>query len=159
MDRGVRISIAATIFLVGATLALLSRRGAVDPSVPVLPPGEQLILRDPTPPRKVEMPPREEPQAVPPRRPSATVLAPLATPHSATLVGLAGNRPAPRPTSPPVRHRIVDGDTLPQLAQRYLGSAERQGEIFEANRGVLSSPDLLPIGAMLKIPAPESNSP
>jgi nucleoid-associated protein YgaU len=58
-----------------------------------------------------------------------------------------------------VRHRIVDGDTLPQLAQRYLGSAERQGEIFEANRGVLSSPDLLPIGAMLKIPAPESNSP
>jgi len=49
-------------------------------------------------------------------------------------------------------HRIADGDTLEGLAQRYLGSANRAGEIYEANREVLSHPDILPIGAELKIP-------
>jgi len=56
-----------------------------------------------------------------------------------------------RPASPRT-HKIVDGDTLPALAEQYLGSRERGGEIFEANRDVLPSPDLLPIGAELKIP-------
>ena len=50
------------------------------------------------------------------------------------------------------RTRIVDGDTLAALAQRYLGSPARAGEIFDANRDVLSDPELLPIGAELKIP-------
>src|SRR4051812_26232647 len=51
-----------------------------------------------------------------------------------------------------LQHRIVDGDTLSQLAQTYLGRSDRYLEIFEANRDLLASPDLLPIGAMLKIP-------
>jgi nucleoid-associated protein YgaU len=46
----------------------------------------------------------------------------------------------------------VDGDTLASLAKRYLGDAARAGEIFEANRDVLPSPDTLPIGAILRIP-------
>jgi nucleoid-associated protein YgaU len=54
---------------------------------------------------------------------------------------------------PELVHRVVDGDTLPSLAQRYLGDAARAGEILEANRDVLSNPELLPIGAALKIPA------
>jgi nucleoid-associated protein YgaU len=49
-------------------------------------------------------------------------------------------------------HRIVDGDTLRRLAQRYLGNAERFGEIYEANRDVLNNPDLLPIGKVLRLP-------
>ena len=53
----------------------------------------------------------------------------------------------------PKTHTIVDGDTLGDLAARYLGSATRSLEIFEANRDVLSKPELLPIGAELKIPA------
>jgi nucleoid-associated protein YgaU len=53
-------------------------------------------------------------------------------------------------------HKIIDGDTLAALAQRYLGSTARAGEIFEANRAVLSDPELLPIGAELKIPAIDS---
>jgi nucleoid-associated protein YgaU len=50
-------------------------------------------------------------------------------------------------------HIIVDGDSLPKLARRYLNDPERGAEIFELNRGVLSSPELLPIGAELKIPS------
>jgi nucleoid-associated protein YgaU len=49
-------------------------------------------------------------------------------------------------------HKIADGDTLPALAARYLGSPDRAIEIFQANREVLSDPDLLPIGGELKIP-------
>ena len=37
--------------------------------------------------------------------------------------------------APAQTHKIVDGDTLPGLARRYLGSARtKAGEIFEANR-------------------------
>ena len=49
-------------------------------------------------------------------------------------------------------HKIVDGDTLSRLAQRYLGSADRYQQIYEANRDVLRSPDLLPIGKVLRLP-------
>jgi nucleoid-associated protein YgaU len=49
-------------------------------------------------------------------------------------------------------HIVVDGDSLERLAGRYLDDARRSNEIFEANRELLSSPDLLPIGAELVIP-------
>jgi len=51
-----------------------------------------------------------------------------------------------------VTHTITDGDTLSRLAGQYLGSSERYLEIYEANRDLLASPDLLPIGKVLKIP-------
>ena len=60
--------------------------------------------------------------------------------------------PAARPADGPQTHKIVDGDTLEDLAARYLGSALRSGEIYQANRDVLGDPRLLPIGAELKIP-------
>jgi len=56
------------------------------------------------------------------------------------------------PREPMFKHRIVDGDTLSKLASQYLGRADRYLEIYELNRDVLSTPDLLPIGAELKIP-------
>ena len=52
----------------------------------------------------------------------------------------------------PRTHKIVDGDTLRALAQLYLGDADRAWEIYEANRSVLPSAELLPIGAELTIP-------
>jgi phage tail protein X len=51
-----------------------------------------------------------------------------------------------------IRHRIVDGDTLEQLSQRYLGCRERAAEIYEVNQSLLKSPDVLPIGVELTIP-------
>jgi nucleoid-associated protein YgaU len=68
------------------------------------------------------------------------------------------NRPAaqyasPAP-SPPLRtHTIIDGDSLTKLAGRYLRDPARSDEIFALNRDVLENPDLLPIGAELKLPA------
>ena len=51
------------------------------------------------------------------------------------------------------------GDTLAKLAARYLGSSDRYGEIFAANRPLLSTPDLLPIGARLVIPPRQRPAP
>jgi hypothetical protein len=50
-----------------------------------------------------------------------------------------------------VRHRVVDGDSLETLAERYLGTAQRADQIYQANRVRLAAPDLLPIGTELTI--------
>lgn len=49
-------------------------------------------------------------------------------------------------------HRIVNGDTLPKLASTYLGDPRWALLIYEANRDVLVSPEILPIGKELRIP-------
>ncbi len=49
-------------------------------------------------------------------------------------------------------HVVVDGDSLQNLAGRYLDNPQRSQEIFELNRDVLANPELLPIGAELRIP-------
>ena len=78
---------------------------------------------------------------------------------------MAAPRPAAARLEESVRvHKVVDGDTLASLAQRYLGQADRAREIFEANRDVLPSPEALPIGAVLRIPprcppAPDARTP
>jgi hypothetical protein len=54
--------------------------------------------------------------------------------------------------SGPRKHIVVDGDSLEKLATRYLDDPQRGNEIFDANRELLASPDLLPIGAELVIP-------
>jgi len=49
-------------------------------------------------------------------------------------------------------HIVVDGDSLPKLADRYLDEPQLGDAIFQLNRDVLSDPELLPIGTVLKIP-------
>lgn len=50
-------------------------------------------------------------------------------------------------------HTIGIGDTLPKLAERYLGSREQHEAIYRANADILGDPRLLPIGLRIKIPA------
>ena len=49
-------------------------------------------------------------------------------------------------------HQIQDGDTLRVLAEHYLGDANLAAQIYDANRSILASPDLLPLGQRLRIP-------
>jgi nucleoid-associated protein YgaU len=67
------------------------------------------------------------------------------------------NPPRPELTGVLRVHTVVDGDSLPKLAARYLRDAKRSSEIFTLNRDVLKSPDLLPIGIELKIPASQAS--
>ncbi|MGC3970403.1 MAG: LysM domain-containing protein [Pirellulales bacterium] len=65
----------------------------------------------------------------------------------------------PRRFTPVKRHVVQDGDTLTSLAKRYYGDDGLASALYEANRGVLATPDLLPIGAVLTIPARETTPP
>jgi len=49
-------------------------------------------------------------------------------------------------------HLVVAGDTLSALAKKYLGSAGRYMEIFNANSDQLKDPNLIKIGQRLRIP-------
>lgn len=51
------------------------------------------------------------------------------------------------------QHRVRDGDSLESIAEKYLGDPLLADVIYQANRGQLDSPELLPIGAKLVIPA------
>lgn len=52
----------------------------------------------------------------------------------------------------PVFHTVASGDTLSAVAKKTLGNANRYNEIFEANRPMLSHPDKIYPGQMLRIP-------
>jgi len=51
-----------------------------------------------------------------------------------------------------VFHTVVRGDTLSKLAQKYLGNGRLFDEIFELNKGLVSNPDRIFVGQILKIP-------
>lgn len=53
----------------------------------------------------------------------------------------------------PVFHTVEKGDTLWAISSKYLGKGARYNEIFEANRPMLSHPDKIYPGQMLRIPA------
>jgi nucleoid-associated protein YgaU len=52
----------------------------------------------------------------------------------------------------PVFHTVAKGDTLSAIAKKTLGNANRFNEIFEANRPMLSHPDKIYPGQVLRIP-------
>jgi hypothetical protein len=58
----------------------------------------------------------------------------------------------PRKDQLPRQYTLRDGDTLQNLAERFLGSRARAPEIYAANIELLRSPDLLPIGKAIVIP-------
>jgi len=91
------------------------------------------------------------PSSLPVSAPS--VAASSALPAAASASGAPAASPAvPRFNSPRRRHQVRDGDTLVGLALRYYNDASLAPELFEANRAVLSDPELLPIGVPLIIP-------
>jgi nucleoid-associated protein YgaU len=79
-----------------------------------------------------------------------------AAPDAATApIATASDGPPTSTPSQRIGHCIVEGDTLPDLAARYLGDRSRYGEIFQANRQILPDPRLLPIGEEIWIECPQ----
>jgi len=85
-------------------------------------------------------------------------------PEKSEMLRLAAAGGVPRePTraredqSPPSRpdyreYTVKGGDTLSEIAQRFLGSSRKWHTIYDANRDVISDPDNVPKGTTLKIP-------
>jgi len=102
-------------------------------------------------PSRTDTPAGQEPSVPDPLR--RTYSRRVASPPDQPAILPASRVPAVRPASIPRRtHRIVDGDTLARLAERYLGDPHRAGEIFQLNEQLLPSPKILPIGAVLQLP-------
>ena len=53
-------------------------------------------------------------------------------------------------------HTVVRGDSLSKIAKKYYGNAMKYPVIFEANKPMLSDPDKIYPGQVLRIPALES---
>jgi len=49
-------------------------------------------------------------------------------------------------------HTVVSGDTLSKIAQQVYGNASQYNKIFEANKPMLSNPDKIYPGQVLRIP-------
>ncbi len=52
-------------------------------------------------------------------------------------------------------HTVVSGDTLGKIAKTYYGNAMKYPEVFEANKPMLSHPDKIYVGQVLRIPVLE----
>jgi len=180
LDRGARIAAACFVLVGGVLLALLFRHESPETGHSSAAGGGRLVLRRHAEPSGSNSTILQENNASQAVRPPADPR-PVEPGPSFHVPAMPGETPPPLPRdypgsrgSPPARwgtaigltlpdparaeqnrptHEIVDGDTLGDLAERYLGSADRYVEIFEANRDVLSDPQVLPIGAKLKIPA------
>ena len=50
------------------------------------------------------------------------------------------------------KYTVVKGDTLGKISKHFYGEAGKYMQIFEANRAILSNPDLIEIGQELIIP-------
>ena len=68
-----------------------------------------------------------------------------------------GAQPGTQPQSGTQAERtytVKSGDTLSKIAKETLGDANAYMDIFNANKGVLTDPDKIKPGQVLKIPAP-----
>lgn len=52
-------------------------------------------------------------------------------------------------------HTVVKGDTLGKIAKQYYGNAMKYPLIFDANKPMLSDPDKIYPGQVLRIPSLE----
>jgi nucleoid-associated protein YgaU len=60
---------------------------------------------------------------------------------------------SPAASAKAARYQVQDGDTLCSIAQRLLHSRSRWKQLYEINREVISDPDKLRPGSVLRIPA------
>lgn len=64
----------------------------------------------------------------------------------------AAAKPAPTPAAEFEWYEVQKGDTLSALAKRFYGKGSMYTKIFEANKDVLTNPDLIKVGQKLRIP-------
>lgn len=79
-------------------------------------------------------------------------------PPASAVPAVAVAPPAPAAThgelTVPSTYRIQDGDDLGTIAGRFYGQPAAASAIWAANRETIPNPDLLPIGAELRLPPP-----
>ena len=90
-----------------------------------------------------------------------TVLPEIATTEK-SVTNVEPRKPAPAPAV--VRYIVCEGDSLAYIARKFYGPEQGNKKanvmkIFEANRGILKSPDEIDVGQELVIPPLETSPP
>ena len=80
----------------------------------------------------------------PEAKPTAGVNAPTIDKNTAPQANLT---PEPDQT-----YTVQKGDTLSKIAKQFLGDANKWNIIFQANKNLITNPDLIKPGQILKIP-------
>ena len=65
----------------------------------------------------------------------------------------------PQTTSKPETYTVKSGDSLSKIAQQLYGDGRKWRAIFEANRDLITNPDLIHPGQVLKIPTIGDDTP
>jgi nucleoid-associated protein YgaU len=70
------------------------------------------------------------------------------------LEAAKAEQPKPTAEAPAATRKITteEGDTLGEISDRVYGTSRRWNDIYEANKGLLKSPDRVPVGVVLVIP-------
>jgi nucleoid-associated protein YgaU len=67
--------------------------------------------------------------------------------------GGSSTAPSPTPAKSAARtYTVVKGDTLSKIAQSMYGDANKWRKIYEANTDLITNPDVIHPGQVLKIP-------
>jgi LysM repeat protein len=79
------------------------------------------------------------------------------TDNTLNAIRVDAPKPAPQAPPPPPKpveriHEVVSGESLSKIALKYYGNGNKYMKIFEANRDILSNPDLIKPGQKLRIP-------
>lgn len=74
-------------------------------------------------------------------------------PDLSDLPELTPTEESPVETEPEnITYIVRSGDNLSRIASAFLGNANRWGEIYAYNRGIIKSPDLIYVGQVLQLP-------
>jgi nucleoid-associated protein YgaU len=65
----------------------------------------------------------------------------------------------PKTTPQPATYTVKKGDSLSKIAKAHYGDGAKWKMIFEANRDLISNPDLIHPGQVLKLPTTGDDSP
>ena len=148
MQRDFKIGLILGLGLLSVAFLIIATRGNLSPQARLA--REHVVRYSP-----------QQPGPSTPLQPSAT---PVREPNIAAVAAQPqpplAETPPYAPTAPreEVRikadrfHIVVPDDTLWGIAEQYLGSSQRWGEIFELNRDIVSNPQKIRPGMKLILP-------
>lgn len=93
-------------------------------------------------------------QVPPPPLLDSQAMPPSAAAWTTAQAAQGGAAPSAAPMALASTYVIRDGDDLASIAARFYGHPGAAGSLWEANRDRISSPELLPIGAEIRLPPP-----
>jgi nucleoid-associated protein YgaU len=82
--------------------------------------------------------------------PTAEALGGRSTSSSTAVASSKPQTPPAKPAAPKT-YTVKEGDSLAQIAQKFLGSKNKWKKLHDMNRDVIDDPDDIKVGTVLKV--------